>query len=220
MCAEGPGGVRLPRADRPLGKVNTEGTAELAEVRSTSRQSRSPTPLRGSGQDLARRSAARTVKYAFDRVSSACGLIVTLPLLAAVALVLRLQEGGTVLRREERVGEDGRPIVVRSFAVTEAMCSRSRGWRLVRATGLTVLPQLWSVLRGDMSIIGPRARPRAADLEPPLVRPGLTGLAQLAQLERWLSVAEQLELDEEYARTWSLALDARIVWRTMWCVLR
>ena len=58
------------------------------------------------------------------------------------------------------------------------------------------------------------------DLAPPPVRPGLTGLAQLAQLERWVSVAEQLELDHEYARTWSLALDARIVWRTMWCVLR
>lgn len=196
----------------------------MAEVRSKNRQpgrssSRSLTLVGGSGEDPApRRSAARTVKHAFDRVSAACGLIVTLPLLAAVALVLRLRGPGTVLRRVERVGEGGRTIVVRSFAVTDAMCSRSRGWRLVRATGLTVLPQLWSVLRGDMSVIGPR--PRDPGLDPPLVRPGLTGLVQLAQLERWLSVAEQLELDDEYARTWSLALDARIVWRTMWCVLR
>jgi lipopolysaccharide/colanic/teichoic acid biosynthesis glycosyltransferase len=220
MCVEGPMRVPLRRADRLPGKVNTEGTAGLAEVRSTSRQSRSPVP-RGAGQDLApRRSAARMVKHAFDRVSAACGLVVTLPLLAAVALVLGLRGAGPVLRREERIGEAGRPIVVRSFAVTEAMCSRSRGWRWVRAAGLTALPQLWSVLRGDMSIIGPRARPRASGLAPPLVRPGLTGLAQLAQLERWVSVAEQLELDDEYARTWSLALDARIVWRTMWCVLR
>ena len=89
---------------------------------------------------------------------------------------------------------------------------------MVRGTGLTALPQLWNVVRGDMSIVGPR--PRELGFEPPLVRPGLTGLAQLAQLERWLSVAEQLELDDEYARTWSLGLDARIVWRTMWCVLR
>jgi lipopolysaccharide/colanic/teichoic acid biosynthesis glycosyltransferase len=118
----------------------------------------------------------------------------------------------------ERVGEAGKVIVVRSFAVTDPMCSRSRAWRLVRGTGVTVLPQLWSVVRGDMSIIGPR--PREAGSRPPLVRPGITGLAQLAQLERWLSVAEQLEIDDEYARTWSLALDARIVWRTMWCVLR
>lgn len=52
------------------------------------------------------------------------------------------------------------------------------------------------------------------------MRPGLTGLAQLEQLQRWLSLTEQLELDEDYARTWSLALDARIVWRTLWVVLR
>jgi lipopolysaccharide/colanic/teichoic acid biosynthesis glycosyltransferase len=160
------------------------------------------------------------VKHAFDRASAACGLLVTLPLLAAVAIVLRFRGAGTVLRRAQRVGADGRLIVVRSFAVTDAMCSRSRGWRLVRASGLTVLPQLWSVLRGDMSIIGPRPRPSDPALAPPLIRPGLTGLSQLARLERWLSVAEQLELDDEYARTWSLALDARIVWRTMWCVLR
>ena len=175
--------------------------------------------MHGSGEEPApRRSAARTLKHAFDRVSAACGLLVTLPLLAGVALALRVRGSGTVLRRIDRVGEGGKRIVVRSFAVTDAMCSRSRGWRLVRGTGLTVLPQLWNVVRGDMSIIGPR--PREPGLEPPLVRPGLTGLAQLAQLERSLSVAEQLEFDDEYARTWSLALDARIVWRTMWCVLR
>jgi lipopolysaccharide/colanic/teichoic acid biosynthesis glycosyltransferase len=201
-----------------------EGTARLAEVRSKGGQQgetagRSLRLVEGSGEDPTRqRSAARTAKHAFDRVSAVCGLLVTLPLLAAVALVLRLRDSGRVLRRVERVGEGGKVIVVRSFAVTDAMCTRSRGWRLVRGTGLTVLPQLWSVVRGDMSIIGPR--PREPGFDPPLVRPGLTGLSQLAQLERWLSVAEQLELDDEYARTWSLALDARIVWRTMWCVLR
>jgi lipopolysaccharide/colanic/teichoic acid biosynthesis glycosyltransferase len=63
-----------------------------------------------------------------------------------------------------------------------------------------------------MSIVGPR--PREPGFEAPPARPGLTGLAQLEQLDRWLSVAEQLELDETYARTWSLGLDARIVWRT------
>jgi lipopolysaccharide/colanic/teichoic acid biosynthesis glycosyltransferase len=177
--------------------------------------------VHGSGGDPApRRSAARRVKHSFDRVSAAGGLFVTLPLIVAVALVLRFRGSGAVLRRVERVGEGDKLIVVRSFAVTDAMCSRSRGWRLVRGTGVTMLPQLWSVVRGDMSIIGPRPRPREPGIKPPLIRPGLTGLSQLAQLERWLSVAEQLELDDEYARTWSLALDARIVWRTMWCVLR
>ncbi len=196
----------------------------MADVRSKSREAggtarRSLTLVHDSSEaEVTRRSATRTIKYVLDRVTAACGLIVTSPLLAAVAIALRYRGGGTVLRRVERVGENDCLIVVRSFAVTDAMCTRSRGWRLVRGTGLTVLPQLWSVVRGDMSIVGPR--PREAGFEPPPVRPGLTGLAQLAQLDRWLSIAEQLALDDEYARTWSLALDARIVWRTMWCVLR
>ena len=146
-----------------------------------------------------------------------CGLLVTAPLLAAVALALRYSTG-RVLRRVERIGEDGQLIQVRSFAVTDELCRDSRAWRIVAGSGLTALPQLWSVLRGEMSIIGPR--PREDGFSPPPARPGLTGLAQLEQLERWLSITEQLELDDEYARTWSLALDARIVWRTMWCVLR
>ena len=120
-----------------------------------------------------------------------------------------------MLRREERVGESGKAIVVRSFAVTEAMSDPVR-WRMVRGVGLTALPQLWNVACGRMSIVGPR--PREPGFEAPPARPGLTGLAQLAQLERWLSVAEQLELDDRYAHTWSLGLDARIVWRTLTAV--
>ena len=157
------------------------------------------------------------VKHAIDRVVAACGLLVTAPLLAAVALGLRLATG-RVLRRDHRLGDGGRVIVVRSFAVTDDLRRRSRVWRMVVGMGLTALPQLWSVLRGDMSVIGPR--PRQPGLAPPPMRPGLTGLAQLEQLRRWLSVTEQLELDEDYARAWSLALDARIVWRTLWVVLR
>jgi lipopolysaccharide/colanic/teichoic acid biosynthesis glycosyltransferase len=163
-------------------------------------------------------SAALIVKHAIDRIVAVCGLIVTAPLFALVALALRHRTGGQVLRREERLGEGGRLIMLRSFAVTDELYRESRAWRLVSGTGLTALPQLWSVLRGEMSIIGPR--PRETGFDPPPMRPGLTGLAQLEQLERWLSIAQQVELDAEYARTWSLALDARIVWRTMWCVLR
>jgi lipopolysaccharide/colanic/teichoic acid biosynthesis glycosyltransferase len=165
-----------------------------------------------------RRPRALWVKHAIDRVVAACGLLVTAPLLAAVALALRFRGTGPVLFRDERVGEDGRLIVVRSFAVTEALRLRSRAWRLVAGSGIAALPQLWGVLRGEMSVIGPR--PRDSDLQAPPMRPGLTGLAQLEQLERRLSLSEQLRLDEEYVRTWSPGLDARIAWRTMWCVLR
>ena len=138
------------------------------------------------------------VKHVLDRVIGACGLIVMAPVIAVVALWLRLR-GGPVLRREERIGYRGKPLMVRSFAVTGA-------------SAVAALPQLWSVACGRMSIVGPR--PREPGFEAPPARPGLTGLAQLEQLDRWLSVAEQLELDERYARTWSLGLDARIVWQT------
>jgi putative colanic acid biosynthesis UDP-glucose lipid carrier transferase len=177
-------------------------------------------PSYGGSEDQAQTppSPGLVVKHIIDRVVAACGLLVTSPLLAAVALALHYGGTGRVLRRDERLGESGRLIMIRSFLVTDEMCRRSHAWHLVAHTGLTALPQLWSVLRGEMSIIGPR--PRETGFDPPPMRPGLTGLAQLEQLERWLSITEQIELDEDYARTWSLGLDARIVWRTMWCVLR
>jgi lipopolysaccharide/colanic/teichoic acid biosynthesis glycosyltransferase len=164
----------------------------------------------------ARPSTGRGVKYALDRVGAAVALLVTAPLSAGIALALKLRGPGPVLVRRERVGEHGRPLIVTSFAISCEL-RRSRGWRLVAGTGATALPQLWNVLRGEMSVVGPRAR--EPGFEPPPARPGLTGPAQLAELERPLSVPEQLELDEQYARTSSLALDARIVGRTIKRVL-
>ena len=157
------------------------------------------------------RSRARLLKHGVDRVLAVLGLIATAPLLAVVALALK-RRGGAVLERDVRVGESGGWIALISFAITDEMCD-SALWRLLASAGVTALPQLWSVARGRMSLVGPR--PREPGFEAPPARPGLTGLAQLAQLERWLSVAEQLELDERYAQTWSLGLDARIVWRTI-----
>jgi lipopolysaccharide/colanic/teichoic acid biosynthesis glycosyltransferase len=147
---------------------------------------------------------ALALKHALDRLVAAGGLLVTAPVIAAVALALRIR-GGPVLEHEQRIGVGGRPVAVRTFAVPDE-------WAWLARTGVTALPQLWSVLAGRMSIVGPR--PREPGFEAPLARPGLTGPAQLAQLERWLSVAEQLELDDRYARTWSLRLDAQILWRT------
>jgi putative colanic acid biosynthesis UDP-glucose lipid carrier transferase len=195
----------------------------LAEVRSQTpnleRKAATPALQGPPPEGLPRpRPGALRVKHALDRVLAACGLIVTAPLFLGVAIALRYRGGGRVMRRDQRLGEDARFIYVRSFAVTDELVQRSRGWRMVAGSGLTALPQLWSVVRGEMSIIGPR--PREIGFRPPPMRPGLTGLAQLEQLERWLAISDQLELDDEYARTWSLRLDARIVWRTMWCVLR
>jgi lipopolysaccharide/colanic/teichoic acid biosynthesis glycosyltransferase len=163
------------------------------------------------------RTAALLGKHAFDRVVALCGLIVTAPLLAVVALGLR-RASGRVLRRDHRLVETGDAIVVHSLAISDDLCRRSRVWHLVASAGIGALPQLWSVLRGELSIIGPH--PREIGFVRPLMRPGLTGLSQLEQLRRRLSVTEQLELDDEYARNWSLWLDAQIVWRTLWVALR
>jgi lipopolysaccharide/colanic/teichoic acid biosynthesis glycosyltransferase len=159
------------------------------------------------------RPVARAVKHSFDKLAAALGLLVVAPILLGVALALRFWGPGSVIRSRERVGEAGRLVSVRSFAITVEMCQCSRGWRLLSRSGVTALPQLWNVLKGELSIVGPR--PRQLGFAPPPSRPGLAGLAQLTSLERRLSLAEQLELDETYARTWSLRLDVQILGRTV-----
>jgi lipopolysaccharide/colanic/teichoic acid biosynthesis glycosyltransferase len=169
------------------------------------RRASSPPPRHGRG--------ALLVKHGLDKLAAVFALVVIAPVFLTVALGLRIQSGRIFLR-DERVGENGRTVVVRSFALP----LDTAAGRTLAHVGIGALPQLWSLLKGEMSVVGPR--PRELGFEPPPARPGLTGLAQLAQLDRWLSVAEQLELDERYARTWSLALDARIVGRTVRGVLR
>jgi lipopolysaccharide/colanic/teichoic acid biosynthesis glycosyltransferase len=186
------------------------GHSEVMEDRRGA--STAPAPARRPDCPPQARSRGRRVKHALDKVAAAGGMLVTAPVLVGIAVALRLSGPGRVLVRRARIGEGGRTVLLRSFAITDEL-RRSRAWRLVAATGVSALPELWSVLRGELSMVGPR--PREPGLEPPPARPGLTGLAQLAELERRLSVSEQLALDAEYARTWSLRLDARIVWRTI-----
>jgi lipopolysaccharide/colanic/teichoic acid biosynthesis glycosyltransferase len=151
-------------------------------------------------------------KYSIDRIAALCGLVVTAPLVAAIALALCLSRERPVLRRTVLLGHHGRMVAVLSFAIP----GEPGVWRALDRMGIAALPQLWNVLRGQLSLVGPR--PRTIDYPAPLARPGLTGLAQLEQLRRPLSPGELLELDDKYARSWSLGLDLRIVARTMWRV--
>jgi lipopolysaccharide/colanic/teichoic acid biosynthesis glycosyltransferase len=157
------------------------------------------------------------MKYVLDRLIGALALLFTAPILLLLWLALVATRTQPLLNVDYRLGENGRMVALRSFAITAEQL-RKRRWRLVVASGAAALPQLWSVVRGELSLVGPR--PRELGLEPPPVRPGLTGLAQLSQLDGWLALADQLQLDDEYARTWSLGLDARIVWRTIVRTLR
>ena len=188
-----------------------EDTAGMATTR---------TDTPGAAPEAGRPSAdtgGRALKYVLDRVIAVLALLLTAPIVLALALALLTTRTRPLLRRDRLVGERGRTVILRSFAIG-AERLRTRRWRLVVASGAAALPQLWSVVRGELSIVGPR--PRELGLEPPPVRPGLTGLAQLRQLDGWLGLADQLQLDDEYARTWSYRLDARIAWSTVLRSLR
>lgn len=170
-------------------------------------------------------------KRALDLVGSSVGLLVAVLPMAIIAVVIRLRMGSPVLFRQERPGLGGRPFTLIKFRTMRAGAGDddvrlTRLGRLLRTTSLDELPELWNVLVGDMSLVGPRPllveylprySPRQARRHE--VRPGLTGLAQVEgrNLVAW---EERFELDVRYVDTRSLALDLRIIARTVSAVLR
>jgi lipopolysaccharide/colanic/teichoic acid biosynthesis glycosyltransferase len=179
-------------------------------------------------------------KRAIDLVGATVGLTLSAPLVAASAIAVRLEDRGPVLFRQERVGRDGelfdvlklRTMVVNAhtqgagYAVDRGDSRITRVGSLLRKTSLDELPQLWNVLRGEMSLVGPRptlsyqveqyTERQRRRLE---VKPGLTGWAQVNGRAS-LSWPDRIELDVWYVEHRSLALDARILWRTISVLLR
>jgi lipopolysaccharide/colanic/teichoic acid biosynthesis glycosyltransferase len=154
-----------------------------------------------------RSSAARTVKYAIDRLAAALAIVVSAPLFVLVALTLLALGRRRVLRVELRVGDRGEfPLV--SF---EGPPAGSHPWvaRAFTGSGVLVLPQLFNLLRGDVSLIGPR--PRYPGEPRPPARPGMAGLAQSRMATESLDRAEVFALDAEYAERWSLGLDLQVI---------
>jgi len=174
------------------------------------------------------------VNRAVDAVAAGLGLAVTGPLLAASAVAIKLEDGGPVLYRQVRVGKDGedfellklRTMVVGAekkgagFAVDAGDSRITRVGRMLRRTSVDELPQLWNVLRGEMSLIGPRPtlryqvetyterQRRRLD-----VRPGLTGWAQVNG-RATLPWAERIELDVWYVEHRSPLVDLKILLKT------
>jgi lipopolysaccharide/colanic/teichoic acid biosynthesis glycosyltransferase len=165
------------------------------------------------------------VRRAVDLAASALGGLALAPLAAVVALAIRLRHGPPVLFRQVRAGRHGEPFTILKFRTMhperfpgQPDAERLTGLgRLLRSTSLDELPQLWNVLRGDMSLIGPRptlpeqvvhysARQRGRLA----VRPGLTGWAQVRGRNA-LSWPERIELDLWYLAHRSLRLDLRIL---------
>jgi lipopolysaccharide/colanic/teichoic acid biosynthesis glycosyltransferase len=174
------------------------------------------------------------VNRALDVAISGLGLVVSSPLLAAGALAVKLTDGGPVLYRQTRVGKDGvdfellklRTMVVGAerqgagFAVDRGDPRITRVGRLLRRLSVDELPQLWNVVRGDMSVIGPRPTLRyqveqyderqRRRLE---VKPGITGWAQIHGRAS-LPWAERIELDVWYVEHRDWKTDLLILLRT------
>jgi len=178
--------------------------------------------------------AGRATKRALDAVLSAGALLVGWPVLLGIALAIRRDSPGPVLFRQERAGRHMRPFTMFKFRTMRTDAAPygvspgspedprlTRLGRWLRETSLDELPQLWNVLAGDMSLVGPRplymSQARAFTqrqrrrLE---VRPGLTGLAQV-QGRGEVPHEEKLEIDVRYVEHMSLGLDLRILCRTV-----
>ncbi|MFI9319790.1 sugar transferase [Kitasatospora aureofaciens] len=178
------------------------------------------------------------VKRALDVTAAGVGLLLLAPVLALCALAVRFDTGPGVLFRQQRTGLDGRVFTVLKFRTLRPSNEHESAtrWniaqdhrmgavgRLLRKSSLDELPQLWNVLRGDMSLVGPRperpyfvmrfsqAYPEYADRH--RVPVGLTGLAQVNGLRGDTSIEDRARFDNRYIESWSLWQDVKILCRT------
>ncbi len=194
--------------------------------------------------------SSRVLKHALDRVAAFVGLAVLAPVLLAIALAVRLGDGGPALFKQQRLGQGGVPFVVFKFRTmrvdaeqelermlddnesdgllfklrNDTRVTRVGAW--LRALSLDELPQLLNVLRGEMSLVGPRPLPvldvssyEGAAARRFEVRPGITGLWQVSGRSE-LGWDDAVRLDLQYVDTWALRTDFDILLRTIPAVLR
>jgi lipopolysaccharide/colanic/teichoic acid biosynthesis glycosyltransferase len=189
------------------------------------------------------------MKRAFDAALASVGLVLSGPLWLLLASAIKLEDGGPVFFTQDRVGKDGRIFRALKFrsmrpdaeAATGPLQARdgdariTRVGRLMRATAMDELPQLWNICRGDMSFVGPRALrpgeienegggPVALEAVPGYarriaVRPGLTGVAQV-YAARDISRRHKFRYDALYIRRRSLYLDVRLILLSFWISFR
>ncbi|TMK19525.1 MAG: sugar transferase [Actinobacteria bacterium] len=189
------------------------------------------------------RAAARVEKRAFDLVGSTLLLLLTAPLLAIAALAVRLSSPGPILFRQKRVGLNGQVFEIVKFRTMRENDDSDTAWfsgdddrvtragRILRMTSIDELPQLLNVLRGEMSLVGPRPeRPHYTDQfaatvsrydDRHRVLGGITGWAQIHGRSRGLdAVPERARLDNYYIENWSVWRDLVIIVRTVAVLLR
>jgi exopolysaccharide biosynthesis polyprenyl glycosylphosphotransferase len=191
-----------------------------------------------------------SVKYALDRPIALLGLVVLSPLMVAIALSVKLTSRGPLLFRQRRVGRDGQVFDMLKFRSmhlapvddswhpqpgsapggVEGPDRRTRLGRVLRRTALDEIPQLINVLKGEMSLIGPRPeRPEFASLfgrdlarytDRHRVKSGITGWAQVSGLRGQTSLSDRVAWDNYYIENWSPALDMKILVMTLGAVAR
>ena len=188
---------------------------------------------------MPRRRVQELVKRSFDLVTALVGSIVAAPVIALLAMAIRLESRGPAIYRQTRVGRGGEPFSIyklrsmvrgaeftgAGLAIQEADARITRVGAVLRRYSLDELPNLWNVLQGEMSIVGPRptlqfqveqySERQRGRLQ---VKPGITGWAQINGRAS-LPWSERIELDLWYVEHRSLALDLKIVARTVGMVL-
>lgn len=190
------------------------------------------------------------VKHALDRVGAVLLLAFLAPVLAIVSLLVKVSSPGPVLFRQRRVGQLGQVFDILKFRTmvqgdpelrfappaglapggVEGVDRRTPVGRWLRRTSLDELPQLFNVLRGEMSLVGPRPErceyvegfsaelARYSDRH--RVRSGITGLSQVQGLRGRCSIADRVELDNYYIENWSMSMDLKILLMTVLAVMR
>ncbi len=188
------------------------------------------------------RSSGRVAKRVFDSGISAVMLALVAPIYGVLALGVKLSSPGPVYFRQQRIGKNGREVEVLKFRSMRVNSESDTQWSvgedgrvtklgaLMRKTSLDELPQLWNVLRGDMSLVGPRPErpyfvnrfekevPRYGDRH--RVPVGLTGLAQVNGLRGDTSIEDRAWFDNHYIENWSVGGDLLILARTASAVIR
>jgi lipopolysaccharide/colanic/teichoic acid biosynthesis glycosyltransferase len=191
------------------------------------------------------------LKHAFDRVAAGVGLLLISPVFIVLALLVTFSSPGPIFFGQERIGRDGKVFSCLKFRSmrpvdpadadfkptagtapggVEGVDRRTRIGKIMRKTSLDELPQLINVLRGDMSMVGPRPeRPSFVELfemqvrrygDRHRVKAGITGWSQVHGLRGQTSIADRAEYDNYYIENWSLILDFRILILTFLAVLR
>ena len=193
---------------------------------------------------------SRAAKRALDVALSGFGVLLSAPLWALIAAAIKIDTRGPVFYGQPRVGEGGRIFRVLKFRSMIVDAEKDTGpmpageddprvtrvGRVLRATAMDELPQLWNIFRGDMSVVGPRAlRPEEIDVDSagrpvPLqaipgfaarsaIPPGLTGIAQI-YARRDVSRRQKFRFDRLYIRRQSMLLDVRLILLSFWITAR